>query len=452
MTDPEVAVCPGCGTTNPARAKFCSECATPLNAVATPAPREVRKLVTILFADVSGSTSLGEQLDAETLRALMGRYFAVMKRVIEAHGGTVEKFIGDAVMAVFGIPVLHEDDALRAVRAAADIRTELAALDADLGASRGMAIRFRTGLNTGEVVAGDPAGGQTPRDRRRGQHRGPHRAGGAAPGEILLGRLTYHLVRDAVTVEPMRADQRQGQGRAAPGVPAGQRRRRAGRPHPSARHPAGRPRAASSRRCRTRSIASRPSGRASCSPCSGTAGVGKSRLVAEFAAAVASEATILRGRCLSYGEGITYWPIAEIVRDAAAIDEADTAEAARARLRALVEGERDADVIAARVASAIGLSVGTASQEESFWAIRKVLEHVARERPARRHHRGHPLGRTDAARPHRAHRRLESRRADPAALPGAPGAARRPGRLGRRQAQRHERAAGAPRRPRRRPS
>src|SRR5437660_9408124 len=150
--------CPRCGRENAGGSRFCVACGAQLIAAAG---RETRRTVTVLFADVTGSTALGEQLDPESLRALMGRYFAAMKEVIERHGGTVEKFIGDAVMAVFGIPTLHEDDALRAVKAAADIRETLEGLNEDLRQSRGLAILFRTGVNTGEVVAGDSSAGQT---------------------------------------------------------------------------------------------------------------------------------------------------------------------------------------------------------------------------------------------------------------------------------------------------
>ena len=194
--------CPTCGTENQERAKFCAECGTPLSVVDAGPAREVRKLVTLLFVDMAGSTDLGEQLDPEAVRALLGRYFAIMQRIIESHGGTVEKFVGDAVMAVFGIPVLHEDDALRAVRAADDVRTELDALGSELEASRGLRIRFRTGLNTGQVVAGDPTAGKTlvtgdaVNTAARIQQ-------AASPGEILLGRPTWQLVRDAVEAEPV---------------------------------------------------------------------------------------------------------------------------------------------------------------------------------------------------------------------------------------------------------
>src|SRR5580765_530725 len=117
-----MAACPSCGRENEAGARFCSACGT---ALAVEAPREVRKTVTILFCDMTGSTALGERLDPEATRRLMARYFESAREILERHGATVEKFIGDAVMAVFGIPAVHEDDALRAARAALDLRREV---------------------------------------------------------------------------------------------------------------------------------------------------------------------------------------------------------------------------------------------------------------------------------------------------------------------------------------
>jgi class 3 adenylate cyclase len=164
--------------------------------------REARKTVTVVFADVSGSTELGERLDPEALRRVMGRYFKEMRTVLERHGGTVEKFIGDAVMAVFGIPELHEDDALRAVRAAAEMGETLAVLNEELLGERGVTLAVRTGINTGEVVAGDPAGGEffATGDAVNTAARLEQVA---APGEILLGEETRRLVRDAVELEPV---------------------------------------------------------------------------------------------------------------------------------------------------------------------------------------------------------------------------------------------------------
>src|SRR5918912_2530287 len=196
-----MAACPSCGHENADDAKFCSECGAKLEIAAAPA-RDVRKTVTVLFCDVTGSTELGERLDPEALRTVMTRYFERMASVLEAHGGTVEKFIGEAVMAVFGIPVVHEDDALRAVRAAAEMRSALAELNAELEREWSVSIRTRIGVNTGPVVAGDPRAGQnlvtgdTVNTAARLEQ-------AAAPRQILIGEAAAHLVRDAVEVEPV---------------------------------------------------------------------------------------------------------------------------------------------------------------------------------------------------------------------------------------------------------
>ena len=192
-----MVTCARCGQENPEGFAFCGACGAPL--VAEEAAREVRKTVTVVFSDVTGSTALGEQLDPESLRRVMGRYFDEMRAVVERHEGIVEKFIGDAVMAVFGIPVVHEDDAMRAVRAAVEMRERLAALNEELEGDWGVTIAVRTGVNTGEVVAGDAerrptfATGDAVNVAKRFEEAAP-------PGEILLGEPTYRLVRDAVEV------------------------------------------------------------------------------------------------------------------------------------------------------------------------------------------------------------------------------------------------------------
>src|SRR5207344_1444959 len=163
---------------------------------------EVRKTVTILFSDVAGSTAMGDALDPEAVRRVMGQYFDVCRSVIEFHGGTIEKFIGDAVMAVFGVPVVHEDDAMRAIRAADGIRAALARLNEDFESQQGVRLVVRTGVNTGEVMAGDPGAGQAfvsgdaVNVAARLEQVAP-------PGEILLSGSTLGLVRDAVDVEPV---------------------------------------------------------------------------------------------------------------------------------------------------------------------------------------------------------------------------------------------------------
>ncbi len=371
-----MVACGACGEENPERAKFCWNCAAALKAVAP--TRDVRKTVTVLFADVSGSTALGEQIDPESLRALMSQYFAAIKDVVERHGGTVEKFIGDAVMAVFGIPTLHEDDALRAVRAAAEIRETVAALNNDLQVGNGVALMLRTGLNTGVVVAGDPAVGQTlvtgdPVNTAARLEQA------AAPGEILLGEATHRLVRDAVTVESVKSIV--AKGKAEPvtafrliAVNAGSgHARRLDAPMVGREAELGRLQQAFAQTVRD--------GSCHLFTLLGSAGVGKSRLVAEFLAALGDGTTVLAGRCLPYGESITYWPLAEMLRDAAAIEESDSPQAAKAKVEGLLSGERDATVVAAALSNAIGLSTEVAPQEEIFWATRKLLEHIAHRQP-----------------------------------------------------------------------
>jgi class 3 adenylate cyclase len=209
-----VPVCPECGQESPEGFRYCGVCGVEL-AQTPPARAEVRKTVTVVFSDVTGSTALGERLDAEALRRVMSRYFDEMQGVLEHHGGTVEKFIGDAVMAVFGIPQLHEDGALRAVRAAVEMRERLAALNDELERDRGVRLSIRTGLNTGEVVAGDASAGQklvtgdTVNVAARLEQ-------AARPGEVLMGPATLGLVREAVRVEAMAPLQLKGKTEPVP--------------------------------------------------------------------------------------------------------------------------------------------------------------------------------------------------------------------------------------------
>ena len=193
-------ICRSCGRDNPEGAAFCNGCGATLG---TPSSsREVRKTVTVLFCDLSGSTELGEQTDPEALRALLARYFEQMKAIVEAHGGTVEKFIGDAVMAVFGIPTAHEDDALRACRAAVEMRDALP----ELG------IAGRIGVNTGEVVTGTQerlATGDAVNVAARLEQ-------AAAPHEVLIGETTLALVHEAVAAEPVEPLTLKGKSRPVP--------------------------------------------------------------------------------------------------------------------------------------------------------------------------------------------------------------------------------------------
>ena len=205
--------CAACGVENPAIAKFCLACGTPL-AEAGPA-QEHRKVVTIVFSDLKGSTALGEALDSEALREVMTRYFDAMRAELERHGGVIEKFIGDAVMAVFGLPQLHEDDALRAVRAAAGMQAALEGLNEELEEVYGVRLANRTGVNTGQVVAGDPTTGQrlVTGDAVNVAARLEQAAG---EREVLIGALTYTLVRDDVEVEEVEPLELKGKSERVP--------------------------------------------------------------------------------------------------------------------------------------------------------------------------------------------------------------------------------------------
>jgi class 3 adenylate cyclase/tetratricopeptide (TPR) repeat protein len=374
-----MAACSSCGTDNPERAKFCFECGSPF-APTGAARRESRRTVTVLFTDLVGSTALGERLDAEAVWEVMSRYFATMQSCIERHGGVVEKFIGDAIMAVFGLQQMHEDDALRAVRAALDMREALATLNAELHEERGVSIAVRTGINTGEVLAGDATRGQTlvTGDAVNTAARLEQAAGA---GEILLGQSTVRLVSGHVVVEALPPIPAKGKTEPVPAarlVSLG--KEESGRQGTSA------PAAMVGRGEELDALRSAfEQSVAAATPATvivlGSAGVGKSRLVSEFIAEAQSTATVLRGRCLSYGAGITYWPLREILHAAAGITEADAPAEAIMKLEQLVEGDPEAATIAARLGSAIGFTTEAAPGEEIFWAVRRTFERLAAERP-----------------------------------------------------------------------
>jgi predicted ATPase len=279
----------------------------------------------------------------------MERYFGEMRSILERHGGTVEKFIGDAVMAVFGIPAAHEDDALRAVRAAVEMRARLAELNDELARERGVTLAVRTGINTGEVVAGDPtqghfyASGDAVNVAARLEQ-------AAAPGEILLGEHTHRLVRDAIHAEPLEPMALKGKAHVVrpyrlleliEGAPALERRFDApfvGREKELGRLVASFERSVTERKPMLVTVL-------------GPAGIGKTRLAAEFAADINQRAAVLQGRCLSYGEGITFWALEEILRS----------------LPQRPVGVPDPEQ--------------AASIEETFFAYRKLFEALAQERP-----------------------------------------------------------------------
>jgi class 3 adenylate cyclase/tetratricopeptide (TPR) repeat protein len=366
-------ICPNCGEENPARFRLCGFCGTALAGVAPP-PQEIRKTVTIVFSDLKGSTDLGERLDPEALREVMNRYFAAMSAELDAHGGTIEKFIGDAIMAVFGLPIVHEDDALRAVRAAVGMQTGLERLNSELDRTWGVRLAMRIGVHTGEVVAGDPAAGQ--RLVTGDPVNTAARLEQAAPaGEVMLGELTYRLVRphvDAEAVEPLEL-----KGKAERVSAWRLHGLRSGKAAPA---DTAIPMVGRDDEMRTlRSLLDDASRRGAIAAVTvvGDAGVGKSRLIHEFLTSERDRAFTVRGRCLPYGRGITFWPIVEIVRAAAGVEEDDAPERAIAKVRGLV-GDSD---VADRLASATGLAATSFPVAEIVWAVRRLVEILADDRP-----------------------------------------------------------------------
>jgi class 3 adenylate cyclase/tetratricopeptide (TPR) repeat protein len=294
-------------------------------------------VVTVLFCDVVGSTALGESLDPEALQGLLAGYFERMKGIVESHGGSVEKFIGDAVMAVFGVPVAHEDDALRACRAAVEMRNALP----ELG------VEGRIGINTGEVLTGTEerlATGDAVNVAARLEQ-------AAEPGEVLVGAETLVLVHGAVEVGEQRRLDLKGKSdpvaaRRLVSVRDAAERSHAfrfvGRGHELQQLADAWDRVLAGPRCELVTVVGDP-------------GVGKSRLVAEALERI--DARVVRGRCLSYGEGITYWPVVEVVKQLDSLPEDE--EAAKAIRSLLRESE------------------AVASTDEIAWAFRKLLEEQA---------------------------------------------------------------------------
>jgi class 3 adenylate cyclase/tetratricopeptide (TPR) repeat protein len=363
-------VCGLCGRENDVDARFCSACGAPLGAGSPDA--ETRKVVTVVFTDVVGSTALGERLDPESLRRVMWRYFDAMQSTLERYGGTVEKFIGDAIVAVFGVPAVHEDDALRAVRAAFEMREALERVNETLAREYSVRIATRTGVNTGEVIVGDTATDQklATGDAVNIAARLEQAAG---PGELLIGHATYRLVQDAVVVEPAPPVEAKGKSQPLsawtllglrPDVPAFAR--------PIATPFIGRHADLRELRDVFDTTVREPSCRLA--TIVGPPGIGKSRLAREVARLLERDARVVVGRCVAYGEGITYLPLAEVVREVAG----DDPEPALAEL--LVGVERG-PIAAQLIMGAIGANDEPGSPEETAWAFRRLFESLADRRP-----------------------------------------------------------------------
>ncbi len=364
--------CPSCQEENPPKFRLCGYCGTPLAPAAPALPvREIRRTVTLLFSDLKGSTALGERLDSEALHEVKERYFDAMAAQITRHGGKIEKYIGDAIMAVFGLPVAHEDDALRAVRAAAGMQAELRRVNADLQARYGVTLGNRTGINTGEVVANDDPKADQKLATGDAVNLAARLEQAAPENEIYLGQETWKLVRDAVQVEPVEPLELKGKSERIPawrlvsadGLDGYVRRHDAplvGRDAELAAIDRALAEVRTQRAARLVTIV-------------GDAGIGKSRLAYEVMARAGADARVLRGRCLPYGDGITFWPLREMVMAAADIRFDDPPDAARAKLAAAVAD----DAVAERLSAAAGLSAAAFPLQEIYWAARKFLERMA---------------------------------------------------------------------------
>jgi class 3 adenylate cyclase/tetratricopeptide (TPR) repeat protein len=364
--------CSACGRAAEQDAQVCSACGALLGGSAVPR-RQARKLATVVFSDVTGFTALGERLDPESVQHVMTRYFAAMRPAVERHGGTVERYLGDAIMAVFGVPRVHEDDALRAARAACEMRASLGVLNQELDARWEVRLATHTGINTGEVVCGTSAEGQ-PMTYGDAVNVAQRIESEAAPEEILVGPTTARLLRGKARLSPVAPLMLKGKSslveawRLESLDPAA----RDGSGHAAARPLAG-------RRAELRALlqafrATVSSKQPRLVTLVGSAGIGKSRLYEVLLEETAEDAAAVMGRCLPYGEGITYWPLAEIVRAlAGSPTEAAIAEVAGGG----GEGAR----IAALVARITGFAPGGAALEEAHWAVRRVLERCAAERP-----------------------------------------------------------------------
>ncbi|HEX9044911.1 MAG TPA: adenylate/guanylate cyclase domain-containing protein [Candidatus Limnocylindrales bacterium] len=367
-------LCPNCGEENEPDFAYCGTCGRKLDA--QPKAQETRRTVTVIFSDLKATTDDGLPLSPEDLRDVMVNAFDASKSVLEQHGATVEKFIGDAIMAVFGIPVRHEDDALRAVRSALDMRDALASLAERLLQERSIRLDVAIGVNTGEVVAGDASLGQ--RLVSGDIVNVAARLEQAAPvHQVLIGDLTYRLVRDAVTVEAVAPLTLKGKAEPVPAY----RLTKVGSGEAVARRQDTPMVGRETEMALLAGVytAARVAHGGRAITVVGSAGVGKTRLVREFLDHVASEARILRGKCLPYGQGITFWPIVELVRRAAAIQDDDTPDEARAKIATLLPAGHD-DVLE-RVFSTIGLLDTQFRIDELFWGVRRFLELLGAERP-----------------------------------------------------------------------
>ena len=357
--------CPGCARELPSpEFPFCPWCGHPLDGEPSSGQR---KTVSVLFADLVDSTGLGSSVDPEVLRGVLGEYWEHARSVVESHGGTVEKFIGDAVVGVFGVPTVHEDDALRATRAAVEVVAAVGAVNRRHRDHLGVDLRVRVGVNSGEVFTG---GGVQTLMSGDAANVAARLQSTAAPDQVVIGEETYRLVRQAALVESLGPLSLKGKSEPVVAyrvlsvhpVAPGRRRRRFSGPM------LGRQRQLSL--ARTVFATVEEGGSSALLTVVGEPGVGKSRLVDELVASIGDGAAVLSGGCLPYGEGITYAPLAEMV---------STLEEPDGFCARLLAGVDHADRIVAGLGALRGAS--TATVPEMLWSFRRVVELLSDERP-----------------------------------------------------------------------
>jgi class 3 adenylate cyclase/tetratricopeptide (TPR) repeat protein len=376
-----VTTCPGCGIEVPPTANFCPGCGSPLK-VGPPAEQELRelKVVTVVFCDVVKSTELTQAVELVTLREIMHQFADTARHVFTRHGGQPGALRGDQVMAVFGIPVAHDDDALRAVRAAAELQEALAPLDEKLQNEHGQRLQVRVGINTGRVLVNDAQSVEE-------QVTGPavivasRLEEEVEPGGVLIGEETYELVRDAIRTrkgEPLKLEGVAEPVRAyrllevLPGKPGRIPRLRAptlGRDLEQELLRWVFKRVEVERSCHLVTVL-------------GRAGVGKTRLADDFARGLGDRARVLRGHCLAYGDAVTFWPVAQIVHQAAGIEPGDDPDAAQAKLASLFGGEERDRQALSQIVQLLGIKEFSGTLPgDTAWALRRLLRSVARRQP-----------------------------------------------------------------------
>jgi class 3 adenylate cyclase/tetratricopeptide (TPR) repeat protein len=371
-----MATCPNCGNNLADRPRFCPNCGKALDARF---PAHEFRIVTVIFCDVVKSTDLERELGPVSMQRLKDRYGEAVRRILGARGASVSKRQGDGFMAAFGVPELHEDDALRAVLAAAELRGALDELAKKVRQQRGLEFNVRIGVNTGNVLVRD-AGTLEEELTGTAVNLAKRLEEAAGAGEILLGEETHGLVSDAVTAEP--AGPRALKGSTEPQdvwrlleVQAG----RSGRARRAIAPMIGRDREQELLlHLFQRAVAERSAHLVSVL---GSAGVGKSRLIDEFVAGLGDQAQVLRGHCPAFGDSVTMWPMVEVVRQAAEIAPDDSSEQARARLAELLGGEERGNLVIERLAQLLGFGQDTGLPEDTFWALQRLLEILASRRP-----------------------------------------------------------------------